>query len=176
VLAAAERLIRAEAFHSATMDELATAAGVSRAIVFNRFGPKLGVLQALFTRAMDGPAMEAVREALENDDPVSALEAAIEAGCATWESQGYIHEQLHAIAVLEPAASALIDRQREVQRAEIPGLTRRMARAGRLRRGPTEARAAATILETFLWLRHEYDLLRQTRETILELARTLLRT
>ena len=55
VLEAAERLIREDAFHSATMDELAEAAGVSRATVFNRFGSKLGVLQALFTRCHGEP-------------------------------------------------------------------------------------------------------------------------
>jgi hypothetical protein len=58
---------------------------------------------------------------------------------------------------------------------------RRLARAGKLRPGLSEARAVATLhtltsLETFLWLRREYGLsLRQARETITELARTVLR-
>src|SRR5687767_9438195 len=69
VLEAARRMIREDAFHSATMDELAAAAGVSRATVFNRFGSKLGVLQELFTRCMEGPQMQAIQEALAIDDP-----------------------------------------------------------------------------------------------------------
>jgi AcrR family transcriptional regulator len=180
VLEAAERLIREDAFHSATMGQLAAAAGVSRATVFNRFGTKLGVLQALFTRGMEGPEMQAIREALEIEDPVASLENLIEAACAIWEAQGFIHEHLQAIAVLEPEASALVDRQRDEQRADLQGLTRRLARAGRLRPGLGEARAVATLhtltsLESFLWLRREYGLsLRQTRETIAELVRTLL--
>jgi AcrR family transcriptional regulator len=181
VLEAAERLIREDAFHSATMDELATAAGVSRATVFNRFGSKLGVLHALFTRGMEGPEMQAIREALEIEDPVASLDALIEAACAIWETQGFVHEQLQAIVVLEPEASALVDQQREDQRADLKGLARRLAKAGRLRPGLGEARATATLhtltsLESFLWLRREYGLsLRQTRETIAELTRTLLR-
>ncbi|HEX2303073.1 MAG TPA: helix-turn-helix domain-containing protein [Gaiella sp.] len=180
VLEAAERLMREGAFHLATVDELAAAAGVSRATVFNRFGSKLGVVQALFTRAMEGPEMDAIRAALELDDPVAALEAAIEASCAIWESYAFIHEQLQAIVVLEPDASALVDQQREQQRAELQALTRRLSRARRLRPGLGEARAAATLhmltsLETFLWLRRDHVLsLRQTHETIAELARTLL--
>jgi AcrR family transcriptional regulator len=180
VLEAAERLMREDRFHLATMDELAAAAGVSRATVFNRFGSKLGVLQALFTRAMEGPEMEAIREAVELEDPVAALEAAIEASCAIWESYAFIHEQLQAIVVLEPDASALVDQQREEQRADLLALARRLSRAGRLRPGLSEARAAAalhmlTSLESFLWLRREHGLsLRQTHETIAELARTLL--
>jgi hypothetical protein len=98
-----------------------------------------------------------------------------------WEAYGFVHEQLQAIAVLEPDASALIERQREEQRADLQGLARRLARAGRLRPGVSEARAAATLhmltsLESFLWLRREYGLsLRQTRETITELSTSLLR-
>jgi AcrR family transcriptional regulator len=181
VLDAAERLIREDTFHTATMDELAAAAGVSRATVFNRFGSKLGVLQTLFTRGMEGPEMRAIQEALAIEDPVASLEAAIDASCAIWEAYGFVHEQLQAIVVLEPDASALVERQREEQRADLQGLARRLARAGRLRPGVSQARAAATLhtltsLESFLWLRREYGLsLRQTRETIAELARTLLR-
>lgn len=182
VLEAAARLIEEDAFHTATMEELAAAAGVSRATVFNRFGSKLGVLQALFTRGMDGPEMQSIREALAIDDPVAALEAVIEASCNIWEAYGSVHLQLQAIRVLEPDASALVGEQQAQQRAEIEDLIRRLAKAGRLRPRLSQARAAATLhmltsLESFLWLRRSYALsLRQTRETITELARTLLRT
>jgi AcrR family transcriptional regulator len=180
VLQAAERLIRDNAFHTATMDELALEAGVSRATVFNRFGSKLGVLQALFRRGMEGPEMEAIQEALAVDDPLEALERVIGASCAIWDAWGFVHEQLQAIVILEPDATALIEEQRVEQRRDIQGLVRRLAKADKLRPGLGEARAVATLhtltsLETFLWLRREYGLsLRQTRETITELARTLL--
>ena len=181
MLGAAERLIRDGAFHSATMDELAAAAGVSRATVFNRFGSKLGLLQTLFNRATESPEMGAIHEALAIEDPVAALEALIGAACAIWDAHGYIHEQLQAIVVLEPGASAPLEKHREQQRSDLQGLTRRLARADRLRPGLGEARATATLqmltsLECFLSLRRQHNLsLRQTRETIAELARTLLR-
>jgi AcrR family transcriptional regulator len=181
VLDAAARLIRDDAFHTATMEELAVAAGVSRATVFNRFGSKLGVLQALFNRSMDGPEMQAITDAVALEDPVAALEAVIEAACAIWEAYGDVHLQLQAVGTLEPDANTLVDRQREQQRAEIEELVRRLAKAERLRPGLSQTRAAATLhmltsLESFVWLRREYGLsLRQTRETITDLARTLLR-
>jgi AcrR family transcriptional regulator len=181
VLEAAERLIRDDAFHSATMDEIATAAGVSRATVFNRFGSKLGLLQALFDRATESPEMGAIHAALAIEDPVASLDALIDAVCATWEAHGFIYEQLQAIVVLEPDGSAPLQTHREEQRRDLRGLTRRLARANRLRQGLGEARATAalhmlTSLESFLWLRRQHGLsLRQTRDTIAELARTLLR-
>jgi AcrR family transcriptional regulator len=182
VLEAAERLIKEDAFHTASMDEIAAAAGVSRATVFNRFGSKLGVLQALFTRCLESPEMEAIREARGIEDPVAALDAFIEAGCAMWEAHGLIEEQLQAIVILEPEAGALVEGQKEEQRADLRDLTRRLARADRLRPGLGEARVTATLhmltsLESFLWLRREYGLsVRQTRDTIAGLARGLLRS
>jgi AcrR family transcriptional regulator len=182
VLDASERLIREDAFHSATMDQLAAAAGVSRATVFNRFGSKLGVLHALFDRCLESREMVAVREAFAVEDPVAALDPVVDMSCAMWEEHGFIVEQLQAIAILEPGASALLTGQREDQRAELQALTRRLARADRLRPGLGEARATATLhmltsLESFLWLRRDYGLsLRQTRDTIAELARQVLRS
>jgi AcrR family transcriptional regulator len=180
VLDASERLIREDAFHTATMDELAAAAGVSRATVFNRFGSKLGVLQALFDRCLETPEMEAVLEAFTVEDPVVALDAVVDTSCAMWEGHGFIVEQIEAIAILEPEASAMLKGQWDDQRAALQGLTRRLARAGRLRPRLGETRATATLhmltsLESFFWLRREYGLsLRQTRDTITELARQVL--
>ena len=181
VLEAAEHMVGDGAFHAATMDELAAAAGVSRATVFNRFGSKLGVLEALFLRGMEGPEMAAVQKALALEDPVAALDAAVAAACVIWEAYGSVHLHLQAVAVLEPAAAALIDRQRKEQRADIQALTQRLAKADKLRPGLSQARATATLhlitsLESFMWLRQSYGMsVRQTRETLTELARTLLR-
>jgi AcrR family transcriptional regulator len=181
VLDAAEQLIREDAFHSATMDQLAAAARVSRATVFNRFGSKLGVLQALYVRCVESPEMKAVMEAFEIEDSLAALEAVIDAVCAMWETHGFIQEQVQAIVVLEPEAGAIVEEQKDEQSSDLRNLTRRLARADRLRPGLGEARVTATLhmltsLEAFIWLRQEYGLsVRQTRETIAELARQLLR-
>ena len=125
--------------------------------------------------------MQAIQEALTLEDSIVSIEAVIEASCVIWEASGFIYEQLMAIVVLEPDAVALIEEQWEDQRADLEGLTRRLAKVGRLRPGLSKARATATLhmltsLEAFLQLRREYGLsLRQTRETIAQLARTLLR-
>src|SRR5215813_5982406 len=96
VLDAAAALVAEDAFHTATMDDLARRAGVARATVFSRFGSKLGVLEALSLRCAGGPEMRAIREAQGLEDPVAAVDALLEAGCDLWEKEGYIMVQLKA--------------------------------------------------------------------------------
>ena len=180
ILDAAAELVAEDAFHTATIDDLASRAGVSRATVFTRFGSKVGVLEALSTRCASGPEMRAIREAQAIADPVDQLDALLDAGCDLWEQQGYILIQLKAIVVLEPEASALIDEQRADQRAGMEALARALSKAGLLRDGLTQQTTAAilhalTSVEIFLALRRDYRLtLTTVKGTIRELARSLL--
>ena len=180
ILDAAAELVAEDAFHTATIDDLASRAGVSRATVFTRFGSKVGVLEALSTRCASGPEMRAIREAQAVADPVDQLNALLDTGCDLWEQQGYILVQLKAIVVLEPEASGLIDEQRADQRAGIEALARALSKAGLLRDGVTQQTAAAalhalTSVETFLALRRDYRLpLTTVKGTLRELAHSLL--
>jgi AcrR family transcriptional regulator len=180
VLDAAAGLVAEDAFHTATMDDLAHRAGVARATVFSRFGSKLGVLEALSLRCAGGPEMRALREAQGVDDPIAAVDALLIAGCDLWEKEGYIMVQLKAIVVLEPDASAIIDAQYDDQRRGMEGLARGLQRAGRLREGWSVPRATAalhalTSVETFILLRRDHGLpLAKVKQTILELSRTML--
>jgi AcrR family transcriptional regulator len=179
VLDAAADLVAEDAFHTATMDDLARRAGVARATVFSRFGSKLGVLEALSLRCAGGPEMRALRAAQAIDDPVAALDALLLAGCDLWEKEGYIMVQLKAIVVLEPDASAIIDAQYDDQRRGMEALARALQQAGRLRQGWPVARAAAalhalTSVETFMLLRRDHGLpLAKVKQTILEFSRAV---
>ena len=180
VLDAAAELVAEDQFHAATMDDLATRAGVARATVFSRFGSKLGVLEALSLRCAGGREMRALREAQAVKDPVVAVDALLLAGCDLWEKEGYIMVQLKAIVVLEPDASQIIDAQYEDQRRGMEGLARGLQRAGRLREGWSVPRAAAalhalTSVETFMLLRRDHgQSLAKVKQTIIELSRTIL--
>ena len=179
VLDAAADLVAEDAFHTATMDDLARRAGVARATVFSRFGSKLGVLEALSLRCAGGPEMRAIREAQAVDDPVAAVDALLLAGCDLWEKEGYIMVQLKAIVVLEPDASAIIEGQYDDQRRGMEAIARGLHGAGRLGEGWTVARAAAalhalTSVEAFMLLRRDHGLpLAKVKQTILQLSRVI---
>jgi AcrR family transcriptional regulator len=180
VLSAAAELAAEDRFHTATMEELAQRAGVSRATVFTRFQSKLGVLEALSVRCQGGPEIQAIRDAVEVEDSVDALDALVAAACTFWELQGFIMVQLKAIVVLEPDASALIAQQRTEQREVVDAIVRRLEKDGRLRPGLTRAKAGATLhlligLEAYRELRTANGMSRrQTEDTLAELARTLI--
>src|SRR5215831_18523949 len=174
VLDAAADLVAEDAFHTATMDDLARRAGVARATVFSRFGSKLGVLEALSLRCAGGPEMRALRDAQAVEEPVAAVDALLTAGCDLWEREGYIMVQLKAIVVLEPDASAIIEAQFDDQRRGMERLARGLQAAGRLREGWSVARATAalhalTSVGTFMLLRRDHDLpLPKVKQTLVD--------
>jgi AcrR family transcriptional regulator len=163
VLDAAVELVAEDAFHTATMDDLAQRAGVSRATVFTRFGSKLGVLEALTVRCNGGPEMAAIGAALELSGGLDALHAFVEAAVELWETQGFILIQLKSILVLEPDASTTIEEQFAAQHDGSLLVGRRLATDGALRTGWTATQAGAalhaiTSVESFLYLRRDYGL------------------
>lgn len=182
VLDAAEELVRAGQFHTATMDTLAEHAGVSRATLFARFGSRLGVLESLNVRCAGSPEIAALEAALAVDDPVEQLDALIDASCGVWEHWGDVQRHLRAIVVLEPDVRPLIEEQRQFQRTSLHTLAKRLGQRGLLADGVSPARAAVALhtltgLEAFVELRLEGKLsFNETIETIRRLARSLTTT
>lgn len=182
VLEAAETLVRAGEFHSATMDDLATAAGVSRATVFSRFGTRLGVLEALNERCSGSPEILAIRATFEIDDPLIRLASLVKTSCTFWEQWGGVQLHLRAIVTLEPEVRPLIEAQRQQQSEGCRELAARLATAELLRPDVDPSTAGTTLhmltsLETFDELRHHGGLdLEATINVVHSLTQSLLRS
>ena len=87
--------------------------------------------------------------------------------------------ELYGVAAIDPAARALVDRQRADRRGEMERLARHLAAAGRLERGIGERRALALLMvltsyETFRELRLAGTAERDLAKTLQASARTLL--
>lgn len=182
VLEAAETLVRAGEFHSATMDDLAASAGVSRATVFSRFGTRLGVLEALNERCSGSPEILAIRATFEVDDPLIRLERLVDASCRFWEEWGGVQLHLRAIVTLEPEVRPLIEGQRQQQAEGCQELAARLAEAELLRPDIDPSTAGTTLhmltsLEAFTELRHNGGLdLEATIDVVHSLTQSLLRS
>jgi AcrR family transcriptional regulator len=93
ILAAARQLF-AEAGLEASVGKVAERAGVSRITVYNQFGSKPGLLEALAAHA--GPGSAPTPAGQSDSDPRVELRRRIEVSCAAWASDPGLYRQLQA--------------------------------------------------------------------------------
>lgn len=135
ILAAARELV-SEVGPDASVGKVAEQAGVSRITVYNQFGSKAGLLEALSVEARPPlPEMQAVEPGA---DPVDDLRRHIEQACAAWAANPRLYRQL---ARREQGNSSDSNR----------ALAERLAAADRLRPGCSikEAEDVIGILTSF---------------------------
>jgi len=91
ILAAARELV-AELGPESSVGKVAARAGVSRITIYNQFGSKAGLLEALSTEAR--PAAHHVPRAETGADPADELRLRIEQACAAWAMDPRLYRQL----------------------------------------------------------------------------------
>ena len=152
---------------------------MARATVYQHFGSRLGLVDAMCETFDANPALLRLRETVELPDPGAALEETIANTVRFWSSEDGVLRELYGVVAIDPAAEDLVRRQREDRRGEMDRLARHLQASGRLREG-TNARQAASLLmvltsyETFRELRESGLAERGVASTLRESARTLL--
>ena len=89
---AAARFLVSELGPEASLGKVAARAGVSRITVYNQFGSKAGLLEALSAEA--GPPPTPVAHEKTDGDPADDLKFRIEQACAAWAAEPRLHRQL----------------------------------------------------------------------------------
>jgi AcrR family transcriptional regulator len=158
ITAAVAELMAEGAFHDSTVEQVADRAGISRATLYQHFRSRLELVDAICERFDENPALLAIREVVELPDAGAALAETIAAGVRFWSSEDPILRQLYGVVAIDPAAQALVERQRTDRRGEMRRLVRHLQRAGRLRGGLSERQALSLLMvltsyETFCELR-----------------------
>jgi hypothetical protein len=87
------------------------------------------------------PALVGLRDAIELPDPEAALGKTISLSVQFWGSEDDVLGQLYGVQAIDPAARALVERQRADRRGEIKRLARHLRASGRLAQGISERRA-----------------------------------
>ena len=163
IVAAVRDLLSEGKFHDATVEEVATRAGVARATLYQHFHSRFGLVDAICDTFDENPALVAIRDSARNAEPVAALESSIENTVRFWASEEAILAPLYGAAAIDPAARDLVDRQRADRRSEFALMLRRLGDAGRLRAGLNTRHALGVLLmltsfETFEELRRHAGL------------------
>lgn len=166
VLAAVHALLGEGAFHTATVEDIAERAGVARATVYQQFGSRLGLVDALCEAFDANPALLRIRD-------VETLDEFVELCVAFWSSEEPVLAQLYGVAAVDPAAAALVERQRSDRRGELERVLRIVAPKALRRALPLLL--VATSFETYVELRRHAGLSnREIVRRLQELARQAL--
>jgi AcrR family transcriptional regulator len=179
IKAAVRELLAEGAFHESTVEEVADRAGVARATLYQHFRSRLELIDAICETFDANPALIRLRELVELPDAEKALAETIAYTLCFWSSEDPILRQLYDVAAVDPAAQALVDRQRVDRRSEYERLVRNLSRSGRLRQGVTPQRALSLLMvlgsyDTYRELREAGQSDRQAIALLQESARELL--
>jgi AcrR family transcriptional regulator len=159
IMSAVRDLLEEGVFQEATVADVAKRAGVSRATLYQHFGSRLGLVDGICDTLSVNPALQAIRRAVDLDDPADALDELLEQTTRFWASEEGIHRHLYGLAVIDSAAADFVTRQRADRRGELDRLVRKLHRQRALRAGVSERHAlhALMILTSFA----TYDELRE---------------
>jgi AcrR family transcriptional regulator len=163
IVAAVGELLEEGAFHEATVEEVADRAGVARATLYQHFGSRLGLVDAICETIADSPELRAAKGAGELEDADVALAELVGSSVRFWASHERMLAPLYGVAAVDPAAARLVERQRRDRTSVLGRFARRLRRERRLRASMPEQRALALLLvltsfETYLELRRHAGL------------------
>jgi AcrR family transcriptional regulator len=167
-------MLSEQAFHNATMEDVAARAGVSRATLYLHFRSRLELVDSICDVMGENPALVRLRETVRLPDPDKALAETVTQSVRFWASEDTVLGELYGVVAVDPAAKDFVDRQYEDRRSELEHLARNLRRSGRLRDGVSEKRALSMLLLATSY--GSYRELRETGTSEREAAKLLLET
>ena len=156
---AVRELLAEGTFHESTVEEVADRAGIARATLYQHFGSRLELVDAICDTFDANPSLLTLRKAVELPDAQAALAETVANVVGFWSSEDAILSQLYGVAAIDPAAQDLVDRQRADRRGEMERLASHLRAAGVLRPRMTASEAVALLM-----VLTSYDSYRELRE------------
>jgi AcrR family transcriptional regulator len=112
IMAAVRELLEQGRFHESTVEEVAALAGVSRATLYQHFGSRLGLVDAMCDVFDANPALIALRETSDVDRIIVLV-------TDFWAAEEKVLTELYGVAAVDPAAHDLVARQRRDRHGEL---------------------------------------------------------
>src|SRR2546421_7544074 len=156
VVEAAAKLLREDASIARfSLDTVAKAAGVTRLTVYNQFGSRRGLLEAVFDDIARQGGLHEIADAMAMPDPLMALDRVVEIFCGFWARDAAIGRLHEAMATDPEFAEALLERN-ERRRKLMKMLVGRVATktaSRRAREGAVDMIFALTSYPMFAMLK-----------------------
>jgi AcrR family transcriptional regulator len=110
VIEVASRLLREDSIASFSLEAVAKAAGVTRLTVYNQFGSRRGLLEAVFDEIARRGGLVQINKIMKEPDPRVALDGLVEVFCRFWNSDPALGRLHDAMAIDLEFAQALTER------------------------------------------------------------------
>jgi AcrR family transcriptional regulator len=108
-----------------SLDSVAKAAGVTRLTVYNQFGSRRGLLEAVFDDIAARGRLATIPEALSLPDPLQSLDAIIDRFCEFWSSDEAI-ARLHDAMSMDAELAIALTQRNERRRRLLQALAKRL--------------------------------------------------
>src|SRR3954468_6224136 len=156
VLEAAAKLLREDASIARfSLDTVAKAAGVTRLTVYNQFGSRRGLLEAVFDGIARQGGLHQIADAMTVTDPRDALDRLVEIFCSFWNRDPAVG-RLHDAMATDPEFAEALGERNERRRNGLAALVERSAGKGvsrKARRDAVDTIFALTSYPMFAMLR-----------------------
>jgi AcrR family transcriptional regulator len=127
VLDAAAALLREDAGISGfSLEAVAGAAGVTRLTVYNQFGSRRGLLEAVFDEVAIGGGLTRIPDAMALADARVALDRLVDIFCDFWNGDPAIGN-LHGAMAIDPEFAQALTERNERRRTIFNAIVRRVA-------------------------------------------------
>ena len=142
VRAAGEILAGPKGFAGMSLEAVGKAAGVTRLTIYNQFGTRRALLEAVFDeRARRGGLITAIPAAMKLPEPKAGALRIVDIFCAFWESDASGLSRVWAAMIGDPELADGIKARNERRRSVFRNLVNRMVERGEVQK----ARAADLI-------------------------------
>jgi AcrR family transcriptional regulator len=131
------------------METVAAAAGVTRMTVYNQFGSRTALIEAVLDQVVARDRMDQLVDGTGELDPAEALHAALVTTCRFWRAERPLLRRLFAVAYAEPPVAALLARREGWRRDQFAALLDRAAPALRDNSGLLDLLVAVTSFPAY---------------------------
>ena len=151
LVAAARRiLMRRDGLAAFGLEAVAKGAGVSRVTVYNQFGSRVGLLEAVYDDiARRARIAERLGAAFRSSDPQSMFDGVVVAFVEFWKSERTVIRRLRSMAVLDAAFKGATNRDERRVTAMRTALLRLTAARGCRLEVPDECARVLAMLTSF---------------------------
>ena len=125
ILRVSRSQLESNGFSDFSLEAIARQGGVTRQTVYNLFGSRAGLLEALFDELSIEAGMHRMRNVMQQADVATALACFVDVFCEFWAKDRLLIRRIHGLAAIDPEFGAAVEaRNLRRQRAALRILQR----------------------------------------------------